>query len=248
MSITRALKWLLLAPLALLLLICLALGFLLGTATGSGWVLGLVAGQLEQRFAGASLVMGEPRALVNGLSLQSARLPASDAQTVAVELEGLDLLLSFRCAEQVLLCIDKLQVEKLDITPGNAGQDTAQEAPADPLALPELRLPFGAMIGSLRINAFSIKGPSPDPRLQGIALQGTRILWQQDTIAIESLDINQAHWQYGVQGRLQASGDYPLQLQHRLQIETSALQQLAAPLQASLETANTLRIAHRCAA
>ncbi|MHC6225939.1 translocation/assembly module TamB domain-containing protein [Pseudomonas sp. X10] len=217
---TRLLKPILLTLLALLVLVLLTLGLLLGTQAGSRWALGLVPGLEVDDFQGRlggqwhasqlRWVQGEDR--VEVLAPQMTWSPA--------------------CLLRSTLCIDRLQAERVDMTfaPG------AEKTDSGPLQLPALRLPVGIELGEVRLGQL---------RLDGSDLLGDLQLsarWTLDGLHIDSLQLQRDDLHLSLQGTMKPEGDWPLQLSGQVQLPAVDGQAWQLAVQAEGELQKTLTL------
>ncbi|WP_374045847.1 translocation/assembly module TamB domain-containing protein [Pseudomonas sichuanensis] len=192
----RVFKSLLLVIGALLLLIALALGLVLGSQAGSRWVMGLVPGLEVSDFAGKL-----------GGSWQASQLRWVDGQS-RIELQAPQLDWSPACLLRATLCIERLQAERIDMAfaPGESEPDSG------PLQLPALNLPLAIELGEVKVGQL---------RLDGSELLGNLQLaahWTTVGLRIDSLQLQRDDLHLDLQGELQPQGNWPLQLQGTLQL------------------------------
>ncbi|MDZ4021318.1 Translocation and assembly module subunit TamB [Pseudomonas sichuanensis] len=192
----RVFKSLLLVIGALLLLIALALGLVLGSQAGSRWVMELVPGLEVSDFAGKL-----------GGSWQASQLRWVDGQS-RIELQAPQLDWSPACLLRATLCIERLQAERIDMAfaPGESEPDSG------PLQLPALNLPLAIELGEVKVGQL---------RLDGSELLGNLQLaahWTAAGLRIDSLQLQRDDLHLDLQGELQPQGNWPLQLQGTLQL------------------------------
>lgn len=192
----RVFKPVLLTLLALLLLIALALGLLLGTEAGSRWALGRVPGLQVSDFQGRL-----------GASWQANRLVWADGDN-RVEVQAPQLTWAPVCLLRATLCVERLQAERVDMAfaPGDSQADSG------PLQLPALHLPIAIELGEVKVGQL---------RLDGSDLLGDLQLaahWNAGGLRIDTLQLNRDDLQLSLQGDLQPEGDWPLQLAGTVQL------------------------------
>ncbi|WP_236236472.1 translocation/assembly module TamB domain-containing protein [Pseudomonas faucium] len=192
----RVLKFILLGVLGSVLLVLLGVGLLLGTEGGSRWVLGKVPGLAVSDFKGR--LAG---------TWQASQLSWVDAGN-RVELQAPLLNWSPGCLLRAKLCIEQLHAERIDM----AFAPSDQPAASGPLQLPTLRLPLAIEVGEVKVGQV---------RLDGSDLLGDLHLaahWTASGLRIDSLQLQRDDLQVSLQGDLQPEGDWPVQLQGRVQL------------------------------
>jgi translocation and assembly module TamB len=218
--VTRALNYVLLTLLGLVLLITLALGLVLGTQAGSRWVLGLVPGLEVSDFEGRL-----------GANWQASRLNWVEGGS-RVEVLAPHLAWSPACLLRATLCIDRLQAERVDMA------FAPSEAPADsgPIQLPGLRLPLAIELGEVKLGQL---------RLDGSDLLGDLQLaahWTANGLRIDSLQVQREDLHLSLQGDLLPEGDWPLQLNGSVQLPAVEGQAWQLALTAKGELQKTLNL------
>lgn len=186
----RVLSWTLGLPLALVLLVVLALGMLLGTSVGGSWVLGLVPGLQVEQFQGRL-----------GSRWQAERLVwEQDGNRVDVASPRLDW--SPRCLLRMALCIEALQAGDIDLVfpPGS------DEAGSEPFSLPQLQLPLELRIGRIEVGRVRLNAVEQAQTLQ------LRADWRRDGLNIRALQLRREDLTLDLAGRLRPEGDWPLEL------------------------------------
>ncbi|WP_312153016.1 translocation/assembly module TamB domain-containing protein [Pseudomonas sp.] len=217
---TRALNYVLLTLLGLVLLITLVLGLVLGTQAGSRWVLGLVPGLEVSDFEGRL-----------GANWQASRLNWVEGGS-RVEVLAPHLAWSPACLLRATLCIDRLQAERVDMA------FAPSEVPADsgPIQLPGLRLPLAIELGEVKLGQL---------RLDGSDLLGDLQLaahWTANGLRIDSLQVQREDLHLSLQGDLLPEGDWPLQLNGSVQLPAVEGQAWQLALTAKGELQKTLNL------
>lgn len=217
---TRALNYVLLTLLGLVLLITLALGLVLGTQAGSRWVLGLVPGLEVSDFEGRL-----------GANWQASRLNWVEGGS-RIEVLAPQLAWSPACLLRATLCIDRLQAERVDMA------FAPSEVPADsgPIQLPGLRLPLAIELGEVKLGQL---------RLDGSDLLGDLQLaahWTANGLRIDSLQVQREDLHLSLQGDLLPEGDWPLQLNGSVQLPAVEGQAWQLALTAKGELQKTLNL------
>ena len=192
----RVLKPLLLCVLALVLLIILAVGLILGTQAGSRWALGLIPGLEVEQFQGR--LAGQ---------WQAERLLWSHAGS-RVQAQAPLLAWSPGCLLRATLCIERLQAERIDMAfaPSDAPPDDT------PLQLPALNLPLAIELGELKVGQL---------RLDGNDLLGDLHLaahWTTEGLRIDALHLQRDDLRLTLQGTVLPEGDWPLQANAQVQL------------------------------
>nr|WP_217433309.1 MULTISPECIES: translocation/assembly module TamB domain-containing protein [Pseudomonas] len=202
------------------LLVVLALAALLGTESGSRWVLGRVPGLQVDNFQGR--LAGR---------WQASQLTWADGGN---RVEVLAPLLNWTpgCLLRATLCIDQLHAQRIDML------FAPSEQPADsgPLQLPVLRLPVAIELGDVKVGQV---------RLDGSDLLGDLHLaahWTATGLQIDSLQLQRDDLQLNVQGDLQPEGDWPVQLQGQVHLPAVQGQAWQLALTAKGELQKTLEL------
>ncbi|MBG6128443.1 translocation and assembly module TamB [Pseudomonas sp. BG2dil] len=213
-------KFILLGLLGSVLLVVLALAALLGTESGSRWVLGRVPGLQVDNFQGR--LAGR---------WQASQLTWADGGN---RVEVLAPLLNWTpgCLLRATLCIDQLHAQRIDML------FAPSEQPADsgPLQLPVLRLPVAIELGDVKVGQV---------RLDGSDLLGDLHLaahWTATGLQIDSLQLQRDDLQLNVQGDLQPEGDWPVQLQGQVHLPAVQGQAWQLALTAKGELQKTLEL------
>ncbi|GLH32079.1 DUF490 domain-containing protein [Pseudomonas sp. BR1R-5] len=216
----RVFKFILLGLLGSVLLVVLALAALLGTESGSRWVLGRVPGLQVDNFQGR--LAGR---------WQASQLTWADGGN---RVEVLAPLLNWTpgCLLRATLCIDQLHAQRIDMV------FAPSEQPADsgPLQLPVLRLPVAIELGDVKVSQV---------RLDGSDLLGDLHLaahWTATGLQIDSLQLQRDDLQLNVQGDLQPEGDWPVQLQGQVHLPAVQGQAWQLALTAKGELQKTLEL------
>lgn len=216
----RVFKPLLLTLLALLLLIALALGVLLGSQAGGRWVLGLVPGLTVSDFEGRL-----------GGRWQASQVSWVDGGS-RVEVHAAQFTWAPVCLVRSTLCIDRLEAERIDMA------FAPSETPADsgPLQLPVLQLPLAIELGELKVGQL---------RLDGSDLLGDLQLaahWTAEGLRIDKLQLQREDLHLSVQGTVQPEGDWPVALTGTVQLPDMEGQKWQLALNATGELQKALNI------
>lgn len=185
-----------LALLALLVVLVLAVGILLGTQAGSRWALSLVPGLQLDNFQGRL-----------GGQWQADRLIWQQGED-RVEVLAPVFAWSPGCLLRMTLCIDQLRAGQvnLDFAPSEAASDSG------PLQLPSLQLPVAIELGEVQVGQLHLDGSEQLSQLQLAAH------WTAQGLQIDSLNLQREDLSLNLSGLLQPVGDWPLQLQGQVQL------------------------------
>ncbi|MGI9039079.1 MAG: translocation/assembly module TamB domain-containing protein [Gemmatimonadota bacterium] len=200
--------------LAALIAIVLAAGaYLLGTEPGARLLLGLAPGGVR-----AARVEGT---VLGQLTLQGIEYATAGADVtidqVRLDWKPMRLL-------RLQLRIDSVTATGVTVRRKTVGGDGAPE-PAAPAALPDLTLPVEVRLGELRVSDVLVYPPpgettagwtaaEPDPqplRLDTIVVSGS--VDRSGRIRLSALDVQAATYRASASGRIEARGDYPLDVE-----------------------------------
>ena len=186
----RILSWSLGLPLALVLLVVLALGVLLGTSAGGRWVLGQVPGLQVEQFQGRLAGRWEAERL----------LWEQDGNRV--EVSAPRLAWSPGCLLRRTLCIKELQAGKIELTfpPGD------EPAASEPFSLADIQLPLELRIERVEVGQVRLNGLE---QLQSLQLRAD---WRREGLTIRTLGLRREDLALNLAGRLRTDGDWPLEL------------------------------------
>lgn len=217
---SRVFRNILLGVLALLLLVLLAVGLLLGTQAGSRWALGLVPGLQLENFQGR--LAGQ---------WQADRVLWEQGAD-RVELVAPVFAWSPHCLLRMTLCIERLQAEQVNLAfaPGEPSPDSG------PLQLPALKLPLAIELGEVRIGHLRLDGNEQLSQLQLAAH------WTVAGLQIDNLQLQRDDLRLSLQGLIQPEGDWPLQLKGQLQLPKVDGQDWQLALQIDGELQKTLKL------
>ncbi len=187
----RIIGWLLLAVLALVLMVVLAIGLVLGTNGGSRWALSNVPGLQLEQFTGRLAGRWQADRLVWE---QSGR---------RVELASPQMDWSPGCLLRRTLCIEELVTGDIDLRFPPAAEE---EDTGEPFSLPDLDLPLALRVGRVDIGAVNLNGVQ---QLQGAELRAD---WDEQGLLIRELEVRREDVQLELSGRIQTRADWPLML------------------------------------
>lgn len=223
-------KWLrrvLLTLVLTLLLIVLALALLLGSNGGSRWLLERVPGLQVEQFEGRL-----------GGAWRAARIDWISGGT-QVGVEQIDFAWRAGCLWRRTLCIDLLQVARIDVQLAES-ESSAQEPFS---GLPDLRLPLKLELGQIGVGAIDVQGQA----LGDIQLQARSV---GSRLQIEQLDFVFDEIAVQLQGSIDTQGQWPLQLQAQVslppqqgrdwQLAASAVGELAGQLDLQIASSGYL--------
>ncbi|ALE89127.1 translocation/assembly module TamB domain-containing protein [Pseudomonas versuta] len=215
----RGLKIVGLVLLALVLLVVIGVGVILGTQAGSRWVLGQVPGLQVDNFAGR--LGGQ----------WSADHLLWEQGTSRVEVDRPIFAWSPGCLTRMTLCIDQLQADRvsLQFPPG-------EDSSSGPVSLPDLKLPLAIEVGVVKVGNVLFNGIEQLKGMQ-MAAQWTAKGLQIDSVHVERDDLN-----VELSGLLQPNGDWPLTLQGNINLPAPDGKPLALALKVDGNVRNTLNL------
>lgn len=191
----RGLGWTLLG---LVLLLAVALGTLLGTSAGSRWLLTQVPGLTVEAFEGRL-----------GQRWQADRL-IWEQDGSRVEVQQPRLAWSPACLLKRTLCIDELVTGNIELNFPPSEPDPN----AEPFSLPDIDLPLALQVERIEFGQVTLNDAEQLRRLQ---LQAN---WRADGLDIQRLDVRRDDLDLTLTGRLQPSGNWPLQLQGQAALQS----------------------------
>lgn len=187
----KLMRWALLILLGLLLLILLAASTVLGTTSGSRWILGTVPGLQVEQFDGRL-----------GGHWRAERLIWEQGGN-RVEVESPQMSWSPACLLRLTLCIEELVAGDIDLQfPPTPEGDT----PSEPFNLPEISLPLELQIEHVEIGRLRLNDVE---QLQSVQLRAD---WRKDGLDIRTLQVRREDLSLDMAGRLQPNGDWPLEV------------------------------------
>ncbi len=195
MGLLRGVGWTLLA---LVLLLAIAVGVLLGTASGSRWLLAQVPGLTVEAFDGRL-----------GQRWQADRLLWEQGGN-RVEVQQPRLAWAPGCLLKRTLCIDELTAGDivLNFPPTEPAPD------AEPFTLPDLDLPVALQVERIDIGRVTLNGSE---QLRRLHLQAN---WRADGLDIQRLDLRRDDLDLSMNGRLLPSGAWPLKLEGQAALQS----------------------------
>lgn len=195
MRLLRGVGWTLLA---LVLLLAIAVGVLLGTASGSRWLLAQVPGLTVEAFDGRL-----------GQRWQADRLLWEQGGN-RVEVQQPRLAWAPVCLLKRTLCIDELTAGDivLNFPPTEPAPD------AEPFTLPDLDLPVALQVERIDIGRVTLNGSE---QLRRLHLQAN---WRADGLDIQRLDLRRDDLDLSMNGRLLPSGAWPLKLEGQAALQS----------------------------
>ena len=195
MRVLRGVGWTLLA---LVLLLAIAVGVLLGTASGSRWLLAQVPGLTVEAFDGRL-----------GQRWQADRLLWEQGGN-RVEVQQPRLAWAPGCLLKRTLCIDELTAGDivLNFPPTEPAPD------AEPFTLPDLDLPVALQVERIDIGRVTLNGSE---QLRRLHLQAN---WRADGLDIQRLDLRRDDLDLSMNGRLLPSGAWPLKLEGQAALQS----------------------------
>ncbi|MDT8906152.1 translocation/assembly module TamB [Pseudomonas fluorescens] len=216
----RGLKITLLALAALLAVLTLALGVILGTQSGSRWALARVPGLATENFQGR--LGGQWSADHVSWQQDGSRL----------EVDGVLLAWSPLCLMRMTLCIERLKADRISLQ-----LPASTDAPeSGPITLPDLGLPVAIELGDVQVGSLLFNGSE---QLKGLQLTAH---WTAQGMRIESLRLQRDELSLQLSGLLQPGGDWPLQAQGRLILPAPGTTPWALDLHVDGDLLKTLRL------
>ena len=210
----RALKVALFSLLALVLVLAVGIAVLLGSQSGSRWLLAQVPGLQVQRFDGR----------LGGYWRADLLLWQQGESQVRLEEPVVDW--SPSCLWRLTLCVERLQAERIavDMAPSEPASDS------EPM-LPDIDLPLTLQLNQVRIGSLQIDG---DEQLQNLQLDAQ---WTASGLQIDNLRAQREDLSLDLHGSLQAQGNWPLDLAGTLKLPAPQAQ----PWQVAVQVGGNLR-------
>ncbi len=216
---TRAVKITLLALVALVAVVVLSVGALLGTEAGSRWALNQVPGLSVENFQGR---------LAGQWSADHLLWQQGGDR---VELVKPLLAWSPLCLTRMTLCIEQLKAEQVIL------QFAPSETPSSgPISLPELKLPLAIELGEVQIGSLRLDGSEQLKDLQLAAH------WTAQGLQIESLHLQRDDLKLELSGLLQPTGNWPLSANGLLTLPAPGEQPWALALKVDGDLLKTLNL------
>ena len=216
----RGLKIAGLVVLALVLLVVVSVGVMLGTQTGSRWVLGQVPGLQVDNFAGR---LGGQWGADHLLWEQG---------TSRVEVDRPIFAWSPGCLTRMTLCIDQLQAEKVSLQ-----FPPSEDSSSGPISLPELKLPLAIEVGVIKVGNVLFNGIE---QLKGMQMSAQ---WTAKGLEIDSVQVEREDLNVELSGLLQPYGDWPLTLQGTISLPAPDDKTLEVVLKVEGNLRTTLNLA-----
>ncbi|QMV61116.1 translocation/assembly module TamB domain-containing protein [Pseudomonas berkeleyensis] len=191
----RLLKGLAIGLLSLALLLGAVLWLVLGTQGGSRWLLAQVPGLQVDNFNGR----------LGGAWQADTLLWQQDE--MRVELQQPDMAWSPSCLLRLTLCLDRLHLQQVAVTLPESG-----ESSAEPLSLPNLKLPLRLQLGDIQLGELRLDGQTQLSDLELVAS------WNEQGVQLQRLALQRDDLSLDVSGQLTPQGDWPLALSGRLQL------------------------------
>ena len=215
----RGLKIVGLVLLALVLLVVIGVGVILGTQAGSRWVLGQVPGLQVDNFAGR--LGGQ----------WSADHLLWEQGTSRVEVDRPIFAWSPGCLTRMTLCIDQLQADRvsLQFPPGD-------DSSSGPVSLPDLKLPLAIEVGDVKVGNVLFNGIE---QLKGMQMAAQ---WTAKGLRIDSVHVEREDLNVEMSGLLQPNGDWPLALQGNISLPAPDGKLLALALKVDGNVRTTLNL------
>lgn len=209
----RVIGWTLGLLLALVLLVVLAIGAVLGTSSGSRWVLGKVPGLQLEAFSGRL-----------GGRWQAHRLIWEQDGTRVIVAEP-RMAWSPSCLLRRTLCIDELVAGNVDVTI----PPSTDEPSTEPFDLPDVKLPLALRIERLDVGQVRVNDAT---QLRSLQLRAD---WRRDGLDIRLLQVVRDDLSLDLKGRLEPNGEWPTELSGTAAIRSPDEQPWALALRAAGE-------------
>ena len=200
-------KWFLRLTIAVTCLIVLLLGagyFLLGTQSGTDFLVSQAQQQLD-----GSLQIGSARGTVlDRLEVQdiSFTTPQNKTEIGSLLLDWKSTDLLHRNFHILQLAVDKVSLNILSQTPPEE-----QPEKSEPLVLPELQLPITIAVDQLNITDVTfVAAPGAEPVVVDRA--GLGLVWDKNGIRLRDLQISMPEGSFEGEGTIRPEGSYPLEL------------------------------------
>jgi translocation and assembly module TamB len=206
--------------LALVVLIVVALGSLLGTESGSRWALARVPGLQVLNFSGHL-----------GGQWQADSLTWQQGQT-RVEVDAPVFAWSPSCLTRMTLCIDTLQSGdiRLQLAPSDGEQSSG------PITLPNLKLPLAIELGRVQVASLHLQGTE---QLRDLQLAAH---WTADGLKIDSVHARRDDIVLDLDGLLKPVDDWPLTAQGKIKLPDISGQPLSLALNVDGDLLKTLNL------
>lgn len=209
----KVIGWSLGLLLALVLILVMAIGVVLGTSSGSRWVLSKVPGLQLEEFNGRL-----------GGRWQAQQLVWEQDGTRVVVAEP-RMAWSPSCLLRRMLCIEELVAGDIDvrIPPG------PDESSSGPIELPDVKLPLALRIERLEVGQVRVNDAE---QLQSLQLRAD---WRREGLDIRVLQVQRDDLSLDLAGRLEPNGEWPLELSGTVAIRSPDEQPWALALRVAGE-------------
>lgn len=209
----KVIGWTLGLLLALVLILVMAIGVVLGTSSGSRWVLSKVPGLQLEEFNGRL-----------GGRWQAQQLVWEQDGTRVVVAEP-RMAWSPSCLLRRMLCIEELVAGDIDvrIPPG------PDESSSGPIELPDVKLPLALRIERLEVGQVRVNDAE---QLQSLQLRAD---WRREGLDIRVLQVQRDDLSLDLAGRLEPNGEWPLELSGTVAIRSPDEQPWALALRVAGE-------------
>lgn len=223
----RILKYLVITLLTLFILLSSSLYLFVKTETGSRYLLNFIPGLT---------VEGSQGTLSNGWTAK--KLIWQD-ETIKVTVINPTLDWYASCLFKVNICIDKLTAEQINIDLTEEQEDSNKKQTTDSsITLPAINLPVSIYITQVSINKVNL---NKQQLINDIEL--TNAFYQNSTVTFEKLTANYQGKAYAdLQGNIQLTHHWPLQLQGKLQLDNLLQQPWSINVEATGELQKKLLI------
>ncbi|RMT46683.1 putative exported protein [Pseudomonas amygdali pv. myricae] len=196
MNIKRGAKIAGLSVIALLLLVIVSVGVLIGTQAGSRWALARVPGVELENFQGRL-----------GGQWSAERLVWQQGAD-RVEVHSVDFAWTPACLLKMTLCIDRLHAGQVMLRFPPSGAPSNE----DPLSLPAVKLPLALQLGDTQLGSLQLDGVE---QLRDLKLAAH---WTAEGLQIDSAHLQRDALVLDLNGLLKPEGDWPLSVKGQLQL------------------------------
>lgn len=209
-----------LSLLALVLLVVVAVGMILGTQSGSRMVLGWVPGVQVENFSGH----------LGGRWQADSLVWQSGESKVEVDAPVFDW--SPSCLTRMTLCIDTLQAGdiRMHFAP------STEQSNSGPITLPDLKLPLAIELGQVQVGSLHLDGSEQVRDLQLAAH------WTADGLKIDSVHAQRDDIVLDLNGLLKPVADWPLTAQGQVKLPDIAGKPLSLTLDVTGDLLKTLNL------
>ena len=207
-SLFRCCKIVLLVIIVLALMIVAVCWLALGTDTGFA----RVSHTLKDRIPGLEFSETSGN-LGSGLTTDYI---SYENNSVAIKAQGIESSWQISCLLRRKYCLNNVQIDQLDMALFAADATATAEPSTGPISLPTIALPVDFNVEKILIKQLNFQPPGDAPVqvINDILLSGHTT---DDTVFLDELAANYKDYSASVSGSVTLSGDYPLELQAKLE-------------------------------